>query len=382
MTLSQARTVDFGPWLFGPRRDLAVFGLSAALPLGLVAARRASGGAPELPEWAWLVFVLGIDVGHVYSTLFRTYLDGDELRRHRTRYVAAPLAAYAIGVVLYAMGPLLFWRVLAYVALFHFVRQQVGWAAVYRAREGRRHRVDAVIDSAALYLATLYPVFVWHADPAGRPFSWFIEGDFVLSPALAPWEPLAFALWVGALGAFALRQIQRAATERLFPLGRVVVVIGTASIWYVGIVASTSDFDFTVTNVVAHGVPYVALLYAYASARRKVRKGSAAGAIAGAGIGAFVTMLLVLAFVEELAWDRLVWSERPWLFGGGGPPLTAALMAAIVPLLALPQATHYVLDGMLWRRSDTRQNRAQRVALGFEPEAAMPGGLESHPRGR
>jgi hypothetical protein len=36
-----------------------------------------------------------------------------------------------------------------------------------------------------------------------------------------------------------------------------------------------------------------------------------------------------------------------------------------VPLLALPQGVHYVLDGMLWRRADTRARPAQRAALGF-----------------
>jgi hypothetical protein len=28
------------------------------------------------------------------------------------------------------------------------------------------------------------------------------------------------------------------------------------------------------------------------------------------------------------------------------------LLALLVPLLALPQATHYVLDGWIWRRRD------------------------------
>jgi hypothetical protein len=41
------------------------------------------------------------------------------------------------------------------------------------------------------------------------------------------------------------------------------------------------------------------------------------------------------------------------------------VLALLVPLLALPQATHYVLDGMLWRRGDTRRLPAQRRALGF-----------------
>nr|HMR11080.1 hypothetical protein [Polyangiaceae bacterium] len=127
--------MSFGPWLFGRHADLALFGGSAALALGLVVVGRALGISPgALPEWGWLLCVLGVDVAHVWSTLFRTYLDRDELRQHPYRYSLIPLGVYVLGVVAYLHGPGTFWRLLAYVAVFHFVRQQVGWVAVYRAR--------------------------------------------------------------------------------------------------------------------------------------------------------------------------------------------------------------------------------------------------------
>ena len=50
---------------------------------------------------------------------------------------------------------------------------------------------------------------------------------------------------------------------------------------------------------------------------------------------------------------------------GGLFPEQVLAMALVVPLLALPQAVHYVLDGVLWRRDDTRTRPAQRRALGF-----------------
>jgi hypothetical protein len=43
-----------------------------------------------------------------------------------------------------------------------------------------------------------------------------------------------------------------------------------------------------------------------------------------------------------------VWHERAWLFGAEWD--TSALKVVLVPLLALPQITHYVLDGFIWRR--------------------------------
>src|SRR5262249_28038326 len=73
--------------------------------------------------------------------------------------------------------------------------------------------------------------------------------------------------------------------------------------------------------------------------------------VARAGPGAFLGVLWALAYVEELLWDRGVWHERAWLFGHGWDVGTLKLV--LVPLLAVPQITHYVLDGFVWRR---RQN--------------------------
>lgn len=368
LTSSRALTPSlptrWGPWLFGPAADWALFGGSAVFALGLVAARHALGWGGDLPEWGWLAFVLVIDVAHVYSTLFRTYLDRAELRRRPARYAGVPLAAYAAGVALHLQGAAVFWRVLAYAALFHFVRQQVGWVAVYRAREGRPGRLDRFLDDSVIYAATLYPVLVWHTRLDESHFAWFVAGDFV---DLSGWRaavPVARIAWVAALVAFLARQTLRALSDGIFPLGKTVVVVTTAIVWYVGIVATNSDFDFTVTNVIVHGVPYVALLYAYARARRTDAPASLGSQIVAGGFGAFAGLLLVLAFVEETAWDRLVWHERSWLFGDG-VDIGAAALAWLVPLLAVPQVTHYILDGMLWRRRDTADHPAQKRALGF-----------------
>jgi hypothetical protein len=361
------RRLSLGPWLWSMPVDLAVFGGSALLALALVVVGHQTGWSDgALPEWGWVALVLGIDVAHVYSTLFRTYFDRQELGRHPARYLLVPIAVYACGVGLYLHGALTFWRVLAYVALFHFVRQQVGWVAVYRARGTSGSRIDRVLDEAAVYAATLYPVLHWHAHLESTQFAWFVQGDFVDLGAFAKAVlPAAKLVWALALSAFVLRQVQRVLQSGSLDLGKSLIVATTALSWYVGIVATNSDFDFTVTNVIVHGVPYVALLWAYARERRQENADVLGSQIVAGGIGAFAGVLLILAFVEEMAWDRMVWSDRDWLFGSATFAIPPAMVALLVPLLALPQGVHYVLDGMLWRRADTRARPAQRAALGF-----------------
>ncbi len=351
-----------GPWVWSPAIDLGVFALPAFAAAALAAALRAGGAGDALPEWGWLLFVLGVDVAHVWSTIFRTYLDPAELRRRPLRYALVPLGCWAAGALLHYRSSALFWRVLAYAAVAHFVRQQLGWAAVYRARAGTTGRADRFFDALALYAATGVPIFLWHVA-LPRPFAWFVPGDFVDLAPLAPLAPLAKALFVAALTAFVWHHACRVRAGAPLAAGKVALVASTAFAWYGGVVVAGDDLTFTLMNVLPHGVPYVALLWAYAKAGRRRAPATPAARVVGLGFGAFAGALLLLAFLEEMAWDRLVWHERPWLFGLAPELDLGGLAHVVVPLLALPQATHYALDALLWRRGEA--NAAQAEALGF-----------------
>jgi hypothetical protein len=252
-------------------------------------------------------------------------------------YTITPIAAWAIGIALYACGALVFWRALEYLAVFHFVRQQYGWVMLYRARAGERDRLGRAIDGGTIYLATIYPLLWWHARLPRR-FQWFVDGDF------ASGAPTMLATIAGVLyAAFAIAYVVRAARGPA-NWGKHAVVATTAACWYAGIVATNSDYAFTVTNVLIHGVPYLALVYVFA---RATARGTSARMLAHGAIVLLATVW-ALAFVEEMIWDRAVWHDRPWLFGAGTD--RASWHAWLVPLLAVPQISHYVVDGFLWRR--------------------------------
>jgi hypothetical protein len=356
-----------GVWIWSKRVDLGVFGGSALLALSL--AGGASWLAPEgaLPEWAFFVFVIGLDVAHVWTTLYRTYLDRAEVARRRALYFGLPVACYLLGFLLHLHSALTFWRALAYVAVFHFVRQQVGWVAIYRARGGEYSRSARWLDDAVIYAATGFPLLYWHAH-LPRKFHWFVPDDFAAAPWLQPLVWPAAGIYLALLVAYALRALARARSGRV-DLGKHVVVASTALVWFVGIVAMNDDFGFTVTNITVHAIPYMALLWAYGRERSVEAPASLLSRVVGLGIGAFLALALLLAFAEEMLWERLVWHDRPGWFGGAGEALLSDLMLAlVVPLLAVPQAVHYALDGFLWRSKDA--GAAQARALGFAPRAA------------
>ena len=333
-------------WLFGRGVDLAAFAGSALVSVGLALAAPLLGARGDTPEWAWVLCVVCVDVAHVWSTLFRTYLDGDELRRRPGLYLGAPLAAYVLGVLAWLVSPGAFWRLFAYTALFHFIRQQYGWVALY-GRKARASRAERLLDALAVYAATLGPVVWWHAH-LPRAFWWFVEGDFLaglpsgVGTGALGLEALVLAVWAGVQGARVLRG------EGL-QAGKVLLVLATAVTWWGGIVWARDDFTFTVTNVLLHGVPYFMLLWRYARGRLAEGGYGALGGVVRAGLPGFLGGLIALAWSEEWLWDRLVWHERPRLFGEGAGALGAEVLALVVPLLALPQATHYVLDAFIWR---------------------------------
>ncbi len=362
---ARERVVSVEPWLWSARRDLWLFGGSTLAALSLVALGHGLGfaGGP-LPEWAFLVFVLGIDVAHVYATLFRTYLDRAELRARPARYALTPLFSYIAGVCAFSAGAMVFWRCLAYLALFHFVRQEIGWLRVQRAKASSS-RFDARLDELALYAGALYPVWRWHAELAQRRFSWFVPGDFWALPASPSWlTNLVQGAWLLLLSGFVLRQLWLYFVRSVVRPLPCLIVGKTALVWYVGIVLCNSDFDFTVTNVVVHGVPYFALLRGYAGEQGRAVPRSIGARVAGAGSAPFFALLVGLAALEEGLWDRLVNHDHVWLFGDG-PELGAQVLRWVVPLLAVPQLSHYILDARLWRSADTRRLPAQRRALGL-----------------
>ncbi len=347
LAVPAAPTVSESPWLFSRGVDLGVFVGSAALSLALLWVGAATGILYDsTPDWAWIPCVLLVDVAHVYSTGFKVYLDTEELRRRPVLYTLVPVVGFAIAFLLYAIGPHVFWRTLAYLAVFHFVRQQYGWVALYRGRRREYDRLGHVVDSAAIYAATLYPLAYWHAN-LPRHFWWFLEGDFAVglpSRIVAALEPV---YW-GVLAVYAARSLYAwLVTGRPNP-GKDVVVATTAICWYVGIVAFDSDYAFTVTNVIIHGVPYLALVYFSGRRRAEAAPHSPVGRFFSRGVLPFLLTLWALAFFEELVWDRGVWQDRSWLFGS--PWDVGALHFLLVPLLALPQIVHYTLDGFIWKR--------------------------------
>jgi len=307
----------------------------------------------DAPLWAWIALVLMVDVAHVWSSLYRVYLDREERRRRPWLYGLTPVIVYATGTLLYAVNPAWFWTALAYVAVHHFVKQQVGFVALYRGVIGERDPWVRRLDHAAVYVGTLVPVAYWHVN-LPRHFQWFMEGDF-----LGPWPQwfmtVLWPVYVVVGLAWVGLQVRVSARRGYSNPGKLLTMAATWTMWGVGIVAMNSDYVFTATNVLLHGVPYMALVWITARPAPAGPRPNRAWV--------FVAVLLVLAFIEEGLWDATVWAEHAEVFGDWSTAVADAAWAPLlfVPLLTVPQATHYILDGFIWRQDGSNPGLRERL---------------------
>lgn len=347
------------PWIHSAALDVPFVLAPPFVLLGLVALfPGVFGPAATFSEWHWLGLVLLIDVAHVYSTIYRTYLDPIARRHYRFELTWIPLLAFVLMVVIHSLSALWFWRCMAYLAVFHFVRQQYGFMRLYQRGEQHlrwKHRLDATV----IYAATLAPLLVWHFSYP-RAFNWFVPNDMlgVHMPWLAAvilWSYGALLLAYVVSEAMALRGGVR------FNLPKNLLLAGTALSWYLGIVHFNGDVTFTLFNVVGHGVPYMALVWAYGRKRGAAEHGAPAVArwfFSLRALPLYLGLLFLLAYVEEGFWDAFVWREHARFFKPFGSLFPAvddrALLSLLVPLLALPQVTHYIIDAFIWRMRKER----------------------------
>ncbi|QEF97394.1 hypothetical protein Mal15_14340 [Stieleria maiorica] len=337
------------PWLFSRSVDLMTFGGSALLAFAMLGIGGVFGWLhQDTPSWAWVVAILLIDVAHVYATGFRVYFDRDELARRPWLYTLTPALAFAISWAVYSESVDAFWRCLAYLAVFHFIRQQYGWVALYRSKGGETSRWGRWIDTSAIYLATVYPLVYWHSH-LPREFWWFRPDDF--ASFSLDWSAWLAPVYWSAMAAYVGKAIWLAGAKRKFNPGKDLVVATTALCWYIGIITFNSDYAFTVTNVIIHGIPYMVLVYWYHQSAAQSQQRPLPGV--AMRLSRFVGLIWILAYVEELVWDRGVWHQREWLFGA--PWNLQSVEVVLVPLLAVPQITHYVLDGFIWKRRTSKR---------------------------
>lgn len=341
-------------WLINKKADLLLFFLPIWLVLIYCFALPQEILAVKMSITIWVIFILGIDVSHVWSTIFRTYFDKEEYQQHKRILKIAPLLAVALVSAVSAVSEVLFWSLLAYYALFHFVKQQYGFFALYKRKAKFDDSRFWVKSSWLLYIGVLYPVVYWHLS-GDRAFYWFEGGDFLrfssegLQPFLGWCSVMYLLLHVIWFTELVVRKIK-------VPVGMTLWLLTSSLVWYVGIVWFNSDVVFSLTNVVSHGVPYMVLVFYYVEVKKSI-KNKETFKLSNktlSAIGAMILIVLLLALTEEYFWDWVINKEKSeffeaWFDFPFQVNLSYNFRMIIISILSIPQITHYILDSYIWK---------------------------------
>jgi len=308
----------------------------------------------EIFPWSWILIVLSIDVAHVYTTVFKTYFKPTAFKIHRFKLLAIPFLVWAVGAMIYSFSGTLFWSVVAYFAVFHFIRQQYGFFRLY-SRNETALRWRKWILTTAIYAMTVIPILIWHAR-GQRNFNWMTKGDFfyINNPMLTP---ILNSLLIIVTLLYLYVEYAEAKDHGRVNWPRVLLTLGTGFSYYVSIVISNNDFVFSLVNVIGHGIPYLALVYL--SEKKELNEKSSPVlklVLAKWGWILFYAIVFAFAYFEETLWDVFINRENNvpfgWLYNTVQVIDDHQLKTLFIPVLIMPQIVHYILDGYIWRKKD------------------------------
>jgi hypothetical protein len=310
----------------------------------------------NLPLWIWVLIVMGIDVSHVWSTIFRTYLDKGEFKRHQKVLIFTPIIIFVSLFVIASFSIIWFWRVMAYLALHHFIKQQYGFLAIYRAKS--KLKLGKIFnDKWIIYFSMLYPVFYWHFANK-RKFQWFHSGDFFNFFSFIKFNEntwhIFHILYVLIILAWLVEEIYY--NHQNFAWGKNLWILTTAGNWFLGIVYFNSDIAFTLTNVVGHGIPYIVLVFFYVEKKKSLTQSKIYFWLTFKNIAFMFFIIILLAFLEEYCWDWLLNRQKSLFFNLFLNYPTHLiqnhyLQAFFFSLLSIPQVSHYIIDGYIWKNN-------------------------------
>ena len=148
-------------WIFSAKEDFCVFIIPVVFGFFFIFKIIPVYSGSFLFPIRFFFMTLMIDSAHVYSTVWRTYLDPSEVSRRKRLYISIPLLALFLLIACASISLRVLLIFSAYAAIIHFVRQQYGWMMVLSRKSGMK-RCDRLLDQLAIYSLTLYPILWCH----------------------------------------------------------------------------------------------------------------------------------------------------------------------------------------------------------------------------
>ena len=338
-------------WIVSRNFDVLIFG--TPLLLGLLVTPIALHTYPtHIPLWAFVAIIIAFDVAHVWATAYRIFLDRAEYRRRFWFYTLPIPVSFAVALVIHLFDPLVYWTVLAYVAIVHFIRQPYGFVAMYKSRFSEYSTLDYRLDKWSVWCAALGPLLWWHASPQ-RVFDWFDAGEFFLVRVPKSFVPYIAGVYLCTALIYVARQVYLWRRRDRINIGKIMVMGGTWLTWAIGIAVANPLVSAAFLNLF-HAIPFLGVLWVYctykwSSVRPDVGFWSESlmqRIFARRSVFLFFLVVFLPALIEEICWDASTWHVYlPF----EDLQLSDSWSSLWVALLSVPQIVHYWTDTFIWK---------------------------------
>jgi hypothetical protein len=304
-----------------------------------------------------------LDEGHVYATLFRTFFDKVEMKRRGHLIIGSLIGVALVHLILILISYKLFTHVLAYVALYHVVRQQIGFVHITFLKDPNKEVEDRKWDRGIIYLMTIACALYWfsHFEQTGKDF-YFTKGDVFAIPSFIG-DVAIKLMWCGVIAYF-IREVGKFRKYGQLNIAKYIVVSTTFIHWYLGLVATHYLFLFVAMTYFYHSIPYIALVYKY-SAREtgsltQLRWTKIFGPLKWVP---FVLVFFLGSYIEYNGWFQVIPEAFAHIFVVPLFTMSEATQNIFIGFMWVPLVTHYVIDGFIWKFSDPKSNLKSNLGI-------------------
>lgn len=270
-----------------------------------------------------LIAVAVLDAGHVYTTIWRTYLQANE--RSRTYvYLLMPIGFFVLFFSWVHFKWVYLGAFVTYVTAFHNIRQLLGISRWYQKLNKQWSRISDIF----LYLSCVFPFLIFHFRSNIPNPQQYVQSELFLYP-----HPQIHQILLGIYGFLILVWVGFEA-YRLFKykdLTRTLSVFFAGVFYGFALIKGQTLAQILFPLIVSHGVSYLALMD---FSMRRINP------LIYKGVLPIILLVITTAFFGGFKY----WLEKVLL---PGQPWQAFFIAVILT----PLFCHYAIDGFLWKRT-------------------------------
>lgn len=286
---------------------------------------------PELGEESLLYGILAmgiIDSGHVYTTAWRTWLHGDEVKTSAS-YWYFPLFFFSFFTMWFYLEVPYLWAFVVYATLYHHSRQVYGFSKWYQ----KLNRRSDTVSDYYLYFFAYFPMVIYHFRPEAVA-NYYTQQDLFLYPL--PWlRDALLSVYFLVAASWGIREYRlwQSGTREL---NRLCSVACPSLVYaYCFLVGSTLT-QVLFPLLFLHGVAYMGVMGQ--SLTRTQKKFSRETIAILTVIITAVIFGLLESYAEENFIERSL-GPSPWM------------SSVLVGLSLTPLFCHYAFDAIIWRKN-------------------------------